>query len=163
MRIHCNACTTTTNMVGNLPGFGIVWYHPYGIANILSMANINKKFLITFDRKNDNEFVVHTHDRCHRRFKESNHGLYYMDLSPESALLVNTVADNKYKFTNRDYSRAILARSILRIIGRPSEQKYLKIVNNEQIRGCPVTTDDVRTAQNIFGPKVGSLQGKKNR
>ena len=86
-----------------------------------------------------------------------------MELSPESTVLVNTIADNKSKFTNRDYSRAFLALRILRTIGRPSEQKYLNIVNNEEIQGCPVTTDNVRTAKNILGPEVGSLQGKEVR
>jgi hypothetical protein len=35
MTIHCNAGTTKTNLIGDLPGYGTVWYHPSGIANIL--------------------------------------------------------------------------------------------------------------------------------
>jgi hypothetical protein len=38
MDIHCNAGVTSTNMVGDLPGYGTVWYHPIGIAKILSLA-----------------------------------------------------------------------------------------------------------------------------
>ena len=30
--------------VGNLPGYGTVWYEPTGIANILSMLRATKKF-----------------------------------------------------------------------------------------------------------------------
>ena len=81
-------------------------------------------------------------------------------MSPEETVLVNTVANNKAKYTNRDYSRAVLARRILRIIGRPSERKFRNIIANEQLKNCPVTTDDARAAQRIFGPDVGSLQGK---
>ena len=36
--IHCNAGVTSTNMVGDLPGYGTVWYHPNGIANILALS-----------------------------------------------------------------------------------------------------------------------------
>jgi hypothetical protein len=37
MDIHCNAGVTRTNLIGDLPGYGQVWYHPNGIANILSL------------------------------------------------------------------------------------------------------------------------------
>jgi N-acetylmuramoyl-L-alanine amidase len=40
MDIHCNAGATSTNLVGDLPGYGEVWYHPNGIANILSLAGV---------------------------------------------------------------------------------------------------------------------------
>jgi hypothetical protein len=43
MDIHCNAGVTSTNMVGDLPGCGEVWYHPNGIANILSLARVKEK------------------------------------------------------------------------------------------------------------------------
>jgi hypothetical protein len=26
--IHCNAGVATTNLVGDFPGYGTVWYHP---------------------------------------------------------------------------------------------------------------------------------------
>jgi hypothetical protein len=35
--IHCNAVVATTNLVGDFSGYGTVWYHPRGIANILSL------------------------------------------------------------------------------------------------------------------------------
>jgi hypothetical protein len=38
MDIHCNAGVATTNMVGELAAYGTVWYHPSGIANILSLS-----------------------------------------------------------------------------------------------------------------------------
>jgi hypothetical protein len=39
MDIHwCNAGVTRTDLIGNLPGYGIIWYHPNGIASILSLA-----------------------------------------------------------------------------------------------------------------------------
>jgi hypothetical protein len=43
MDIHCNAGVTSTDMVGDLPGYGKVWYHPNGIANILSLARVKDK------------------------------------------------------------------------------------------------------------------------
>ena len=68
---------------------------------------------------------------CQHRFTESDQGLYYIDMSPEGTVLVNIVATNKSKYTNRDYSRAVLARKILRVIGRSSERKLRKIIANK--------------------------------
>lgn len=42
IQIHCNAGITTTNLKGDLPGYGTVWYHPKGIANILSLSRVTK-------------------------------------------------------------------------------------------------------------------------
>jgi hypothetical protein len=41
--IHCNAGVATTKMVGDLKGYGTVWYHPDGIANILSLSRVHER------------------------------------------------------------------------------------------------------------------------
>ena len=33
--LHCNAGTVLVTMKGDLKGYGTIWYHPTGIANIL--------------------------------------------------------------------------------------------------------------------------------
>jgi hypothetical protein len=38
MDIYCNAGVTSTNLIVDLAGYGPVWYHPNGIANILSLS-----------------------------------------------------------------------------------------------------------------------------
>ena len=43
MELATQAGSTTTNMVGDLPGYGTVWFHPKGIANILALVNVKKK------------------------------------------------------------------------------------------------------------------------
>jgi hypothetical protein len=40
MTINCNAGGAATDQVGELAGYGQVWYHPKGIANILSLARV---------------------------------------------------------------------------------------------------------------------------
>jgi hypothetical protein len=50
MDIHCNASTTNTNQVGNLPGYGKVWYNPNEIENILLLSRVKERgFRVTFD------------------------------------------------------------------------------------------------------------------
>ena len=94
-------------------------------------------------------------------FKESEHGLFYMDTSlKQEVTLVNTVADNKAKYTSCNYSRALMVHNIQKIIGRPSTQAFIKIVNNNQLPNCPIKSCDIMVAEKIFGPDVGSLKGK---
>ena len=164
--IHCNAGVASTSMVGDLPGYGTVWYHPKGIANILSLSRVKARgYRVTYDSWEGNEFVVHKTDGTARVFKESKRGLYYMDTNESSAAvtLIETVANNRSSYTNRDYSRAVLARQIQKIIGRPSTRTFLKIIENNLLPNCPVTRKDVVAAENIFGPDLGSLKGKTVR
>ena len=80
MAIHCNAGITSTNLVGDLPGYGEVWYNPNGIANILSLSRVKARgFRVTFDSNTGNEFHVHKTDGNKRVFQQSKRGLYYMD------------------------------------------------------------------------------------
>ena len=95
MDIHCNAGVTSTNMVGDLHGYGTVWYHPNGIANILSLSRVKEKYLVTYNSRDGNAFVVHKDDGTIRTFQQSERGLFYMDTGRTGTLLVNTVAQNK--------------------------------------------------------------------
>jgi hypothetical protein len=164
VRIHCNAGITTTNQQGELPGYGVVWYHPKGIANILSLARVKDRYPVTFNSRKGNEFIVHKTNGTTRHFKQSPTGLYYHDTSDNTGTaLVNTVAENKANYSNIHYQKAVLARRIQKIIGRPSTSHFTDIVKRHLLPNCPVTVDDIRAAEDIFGPDVGALKGKTVR
>jgi hypothetical protein len=163
MDIHCNAGVTKTNWIGDLPGYGTVWYHKKGIANILSLSCVKKQHRVTFDSNNGNKFTIHHADGRETVFTESQQGLYYMDTAQESFAMLNTVAENKDKYTIDAYSRAQLARKIQIMIGRPSTKEFIKIVENNLLPNCPITRRDIQAAEDIFGPDVGTLKGKTVR
>ena len=172
MDIHCNAGITSTRLIGELRGYGTVWYNPTGIANILSLAKAKERgYRVTFDSADGNAFHLHKADGTVRVFKQSSKGLYYLDTKAgheEPARdteinLINTVADNGTKYSQRDYSKAELARKIQTIIGRPSTKTFLSIVDKNLLPNCPVTRADIIAAEQIFGPDVGSLKGKTVR
>lgn len=76
---------------------------------------------------------------------------------------MNTVADNKSRYTNNDYMRASLARKLHNTIGRPSEKDFTRILESNMLPNCPITKQDVLAARDIFGPDVGALKGKTVR
>jgi hypothetical protein len=76
---------------------------------------------------------------------------------------MTTVAAYKSKYTNTDYSRATVARKLQIIMGQPSTKELLRLVDGKLLANCPVTRQDIMVAEDIFGPYVGSLQGKTVR
>ena len=110
-------------MVGDLPGYGTVWYHPTGIANILSLSRAIKIFKITYDSANGNQFRMHKEDGEDRLFRQSENGLYFWNartFNQEEVVLINTVENNSSRYFNREYSQAKMARKLQRAIYRPS-------------------------------------------
>ena len=43
LSLNCNAGISIESKVGDLPGYGTVWFYEDGIANILSLNNVKKK------------------------------------------------------------------------------------------------------------------------
>ena len=88
MNIHCNAGQCTTDMIGNLPGYRMVWYDPNSIANILSLCHMAAKYHVIYDSQgggsnpNDNNgsgsFVVIKPDGTVFEFKALSGGLYFL-------------------------------------------------------------------------------------
>ena len=171
MRIHCNAGSRLTNYVGDLPGYGTVWYDPKAIANILSLRRVREQYHISYDSVYK-QFVVTKPCGKQFVFEESLGGLHYLDTtSPEQgqthehkqhqhAFTVNTVIDNKKNFTNNDYLRAVRARELQVTVGRPSDKDFIRILKESSLPNCPVTPRDVVIANKLFGPDVGALKGK---
>ena len=81
MYIHTTAGVACTNLIGDVHGCRTVWYHPNGIANILSLSQVKDQHPVTYNSRAGNAFVVHKPDGSTRMFCQSNHGLYYHDTS----------------------------------------------------------------------------------
>jgi Reverse transcriptase (RNA-dependent DNA polymerase)/Zinc knuckle len=164
MTIHCNAGATTTTLVGDVAGYGTVWYNPNGIANILSVARvISRGYQVTYDSLDRNEFVLKGPNGDEVVFRQSEQGLFYVDMATKGSIFVNTVAGNKVRYTRRERDRADLARRLQQTIGRPSTREFINIVNKNLLPNCPITAVDIMAAENIYGPDLGSLKGKTVR
>ena len=109
MRVHCNARSRLTNLVGDLPGYGTVWYDPKAIANILSLRQVRDHYHITYDSSH-RKFIVTKPSGKEFMFHESEGGLHFLDTTHQQGqqrqghVFANTVKDNKTNFTNNDFS-----------------------------------------------------------
>ncbi len=99
MQLSTQAGWTMTNWMGaDVPGYyRPVWFHPGGIANILSLVNMIAKYHVTYDSHasdSHNEFFVHKEDGGAQQFQQSRRGLYYLDTAKtenHTVLAVSTV------------------------------------------------------------------------
>ena len=170
MRIQCNAGTHVTNLIGDLPGYGPVWFNLRAIANVLSLKLVKEKYRIEYNSNGDDGFVVTKPTGEVFRFIESASGLHYLYASEReetkienTTLVVNTVKENRRNYTNNDYLWALRARELQITMGRPSTTTFLDLLKKNGIANCPVTPADVEAAEYILGPDIGSLKGKTTR
>ena len=118
--VHCNAGKVQVNMMGELAGYGSVWYYPDGIANILSLYKVSTRFHIEYDSRLTGSFKVWRNNDTFREFRPSNKGLYFSncDITNETILVndaaepktINTVSENLTKFTTRQIRDAEITR-----------------------------------------------------
>jgi hypothetical protein len=148
MYIHCNAGTIWTDQMGDLEGYGSVWYCPRAVANILSLHNVSRRCWVAYDSMDGNRFVVtRMEDGQETVYRVSANGLYYNDVrgaataadSSNAAVLVTTVSENKTRYTNAEASRAELARALQKKLGHISTAQFIHIVTNNLLANCPVT------------------------
>ena len=170
MKIQCNAGTRVTNLVGDLPGYGLVWFDSRAIADVLSLKLVKDRYHVKYNSSKKEGFVVTKPNGEQFNFTESSSGLHYLDTSKQNpsagahtTLVVNTVAENKKKYTNNDYLRAMRARELQMIVGRPSTAAFLELLKRNVIANCPITPADVEAAEHMLGPDIGSLKGKTTR
>jgi hypothetical protein len=128
---------------------------------------------VTYDSSKTPAFIVHFPDK-EVRFEKTESGLYffkptYNTLTQDEKDMcflnhsVDSVEENRKMFTDRQFQRAKHARQVYHAIGTPSLQDFKSLIASNQIRNLPVTVDDVKVAEKIFGPDIGSLKGKTTR
>ena len=77
--------------------------------------------------------------------------------------MLQTVKENRFPYSSRQYERAKLAREVYHSIGNPSIKDFKNIIRMNGLRNCPVTQEDIELAEKIFGPDVSTLKGKSTR
>jgi hypothetical protein len=162
LKVHCNAGMKIFRHVATLQNYGTVWFNKDGIANILSMSLLKKKFPVTYDSAKGDYFIVKKPDKD-TIFAGSPSGLYYHDTTNRAVMLVNTVKQNREGFTDREFDRAKSARRALGLAAYPSPRDFKNMVRSNMIKNCNVTPIDINNAYKLFGDDIASLRGKTFR
>jgi len=188
LRLKSNGGELMCNLIGDVTGYGHVWYSPDSMANILSFANIRKRFAITMNTgPNDPQpsIIVHKTDGTKMTFVEHKMGLYVHDVrnktmddgvkKAHNPILNNscvysyafnsiaTVRDLEKEFTQKEIKKAKAAQSLYRKVGRPGLSTFLRMINGNMITNCDITARDVQRAQYIYGVDAATVRGRAVR
>ena len=142
-------------------GYGTTY--PEGIANIMSLSRAKQRYRVTYDSATDNCFHVHKDNKRILKFKEATRQLYYFDTADRDEtgnMLITTVENNKSKLSAYDFSQAEKARTLQRRIGRPAVKDFIRYAATNLVPNCPVTIQDIKNAEFLWGPDIGCLKGK---
>ena len=124
---------------------------------------------MTYNSRDGNEFFIHSPQRP--IFKMTKAGLFYHDIrhllnNKDLHILVNNLhspipqfQDKNEKYTVRDIKLADRARRFQHITGQPIKG-ILHAVDNNILQNIPILQEDVRMAQDIYGPSIPHLKGK---
>ena len=74
-----------------------------------------------------------------------------------------TVSNNKKQYTKRDVDKADEACRLYRLLRRPSEASFIRMLTTGSLLNCPVTPFEAKRALAIYGPDVAALKGKTTR
>ena len=152
---HCN-------MEGYLPGYGWVWYCKDVNVNVLSLSQMKKQYLITYNSI-EGKFKVSDFQQESIKyiFQESNEGLHYHDTTQH--VHITTVKENQEKYSQTDIRRANKVKQLQRTIGYPTSTELRHILNHHALPNCPFTSRDVQIAEAIHGKDLGNIKGKTTR
>jgi hypothetical protein len=193
LELSTNGGDLHTKKRATVPGFGEVWYHPNAITNIFSFAEMEDKFNISYDSSKEKAFIVHLPHKDVRFTRSDDGLYYFkpnkmveassnaqadmvtaltnaktkMVISTSNVQAedpaINSVEENKTMYTDRQIMRAKMARQIYHSLGTPSINDFKAILKMNAIRNLPITIEDIKLAEQIFGPDIGSLKGKTTR
>ena len=169
--LNTNGGPHTSSKTGTYHGLGsplTVWFNPNSLANVLALRDVRRRAQVTLDTNQELAFLVHIPDAPPLRFTEHDTGLYIHQPNDKDVKLpitayscyLQTVAKNRDLFTRREVQGADKARALYRHIGRPSQERFIQYLQKGIIRNCPITVEDAKRAQSIYGPDIAYLKGK---
>ncbi len=74
--------------------------------------------------------------------------------------MMQTVNENKSKFTKKELIAVDAAKSLYHSIGRPGYKIFNDTLQKGLIHNCSISVQDAKNAFAIYGPDEGALMGK---
>ena len=147
------------------------FYNARGIANILSMADVAKKYRVTMDTHNSPNISVHIDVHLVLTFRNCGSGIYYFDTDTfaqgvnqrEAVTFFETVDENKKYYTSREMKNAEGVRRLQSMCGWPSNADLKQHILKGSIINCPYLPEAVDHGNAIYGPMIPLLKGKMVR
>jgi hypothetical protein len=175
MRVAGIGGSMLATQIGTFEGFGDVYYHPGSIANILCYHDIAQKFKVEYVRE-ENLFRVslprgvvwdfkpknklYVFNPVIKHNNASNSDKVVMAVIPNNSSLVETVNENRAKYTKEEVKRADEARELWKTLAFPSTKDFIWMLKNGKVLGTRIAIHDVLRMFNIYGTDCSVLKGR---
>ena len=174
LHLYTNAGKVILTKEGDVPGLGPVWYHPNGIANVLSFNGVSKTagYKVEYQSWVEDAFKVTNPRGQIRKFIPCKKGLYHWKATSRktvqfaesgTSLAITTIEGNKQKYSNEDVRKAEKARHLQHAAGFLGEEQLMYVTRRNQLMNSPITPRCVALKNRIFGPSIPGLQGRTVR
>jgi len=160
-----------------------VWFNANSLANILSLSLVAEHFRVTMDTFVDNSFLVHLTGNIKLKFSCHENVLYYCDTKNilkedlhtafsffqeaykkcHGKGFLQTVEENKKKYTQREIRKADEARALRRKLCHPEQSVSERMLKENVLQNCKVTIQDVKRAEKIYGKSIPATKGRSRR
>ena len=75
-------------------------------------------------------------------------------------MVVNSVAELRRNYTEKELKKIDEARRLYVIMGRPSKADFYGMIKRGKLFDNPVTMQDYENAEKIYGKDLGVIKGK---
>jgi hypothetical protein len=158
--------------VGFFEPLGVLaYYSPHSSANILCFFDVKEVCDVDWNQDTNNMSVVNRSTGLELIFtatdnvRDPDRKLYVCDLrsyydTPITGVSRVTVGEQEMLYKRDEIEKAKQAREVSRRLGFPSKGALVELMNHGGINESPVTAEDVRRADHIYGPDIPLLKGK---
>jgi len=128
---------------------------------------------VVYDNRQQDAFIVTRDDNTTFTFVPLKEGLYFYDFQnsinreaikkePEeqNIMVINTVEELQQNYMTRELKQVEAARRLYVMMGRPSREDFDRMINSGKILNNPITTEDYKRAEAIYGTDLVVLKGK---
>ena len=152
LRAYTNRGHQDSKEIVTPPGYFDVWYNPESMVNILSFADIRKRFRVTIDSQKEAIITVHLDEEKTVKFTEVASGLYLYNTKGDNQsnnqlcnyTYINVEKKNKEGYTRVEILGADRAKELYRKTGMSGYKRFITLLQKNHIRNCPITTYDIK-------------------
>lgn len=149
-----------------------VSYHTNANVNVLGWSSLKDDGILIESFEDEDYFIVNKVLRFDRKTlangEKSKH--YTCDVAKllvvQQTIATQTVADNLRSYTKREVARAIAAKEFQRRLGYASVSSAAAVLRGGaaiNVDGVPMTVDNLKIAEQIFGPDVAQLKASTTK
>ena len=159
--------------VGDFGPFGIAWYHPGAVGNVISSGRaVQDGAIKRYDHYHDDYkisiggwtwYFGRRRDKLVYTTRMDDLAAFNLQGHFVSIPAIETMATKKKLYTQRELKGIEAAKRLMATYAYPSIRALVKLVRHGKIRNCPVAAVDLLNCLDFYGPELARERGQRTR